>query len=158
MDLLAVVAGIQQSSLYLAILVFYAFYPIASSLIWISTSILYWQRRERRQPPGLYDFDRFPLVSVLVPAYCEEKTIATTLAGVLALDYPNFEVVVVDDGSPDGTADAALPYVRSGQVRLIRKTFNEGKAMALNDAMPCLRGELVLILDADAYPDPAVLR
>jgi biofilm PGA synthesis N-glycosyltransferase PgaC len=43
-------------------------------------------------------------------------------------------------------------------IRLIQKRHNEGKAMALNDAIPCLAGELVLILDADAYPDPDLLR
>ena len=44
------------------------------------------------------------------------------------------------------------------RVRLIAKAVNEGKAMAMNDAIPCLRGEIVLIMDADAVPDPQILR
>ena len=51
-----------------------------------------------------------------------------------------------------------MPFVQAGKVRLIAKSRNEGKAMAMNDALPCLRGEIVLVLDADACPDPQILR
>lgn len=50
------------------------------------------------------------------------------------------------------------PYVDAGRVRLVRKTRNEGKAMALNDAIACLNGELLLVVDADACPEPQALR
>lgn len=153
-----IVIALQHNPVYLVVLVFYAFYPIGSSLIWISTSILYYFRRERRETPGFYDLEDTPMVSVVIPAFCEERMIARTLDGVLAIDYPNMEVVVVDDASTDGTVERVMPYVRAGRVRLVRKRANEGKAMALNDTLPCLRGELVLIIDADAVPDRNVLR
>jgi poly-beta-1,6-N-acetyl-D-glucosamine synthase len=51
-----------------------------------------------------------------------------------------------------------MPFVRAGRVRLITKSRNEGKAMAMNDALPCLKGDIVLIMDADACPDPQILR
>src|SRR4030066_330168 len=63
------------------------------------------------------------MVSVLIPPYCEEKVIEATLEGALGIDYPNFEVVVVDDGSVDETVARITPYVESGRVRLIRKTL-----------------------------------
>jgi biofilm PGA synthesis N-glycosyltransferase PgaC len=152
------IIALQNHPIYAFILVYYAFYPLASSVTWIATSLLFWFRRERREPEGFYDLDRVPTVSVLIPAFCEERTIARTLEATLAIDYPAMEVVVVDDASTDGTVDAVMPFVTAGRVRLVRKTLNEGKAMALNDALPCLAGELVLIMDADAVPEPDILR
>ena len=152
------IIAIQNNPVYWVILVYYAFYPLASSLTWIVTSILFYLRRERRVPEGFYLLERLPRVSVLIPAYCEERTIARTMRAVLEIDYPEMEVVVVDDGSTDGTIRELMPFVRSGHVRVIRKVANEGKAMALNDALPCLSGELVLIMDADAVPEPDILR
>jgi biofilm PGA synthesis N-glycosyltransferase PgaC len=102
--------------------------------------------------------EAFPLVTVLVPAYCEGAVIARTLEGLLQIDYPFKEIVVVDDGSTDDTVDRVMPYVQSGRVRLVQKRVNEGKAMALNDALRVINGEIVLIMDADAYPDPRILR
>ncbi len=152
-------AALEQSPFYLAVLVFFGLYPIISSVVWISTSVLYYLRREREFDEEFYNLpDEPPLVSVLIPAFCEARMIGSTLEGVLAMDYPRMEVVVVDDASTDGTASRVLPFVDQGRVRLIRKTTNEGKAMALNDALPCLRGELVLVMDADAYPDRNLLR
>lgn len=152
------VIGLQHHPVYAAVLVYYAFYPLASSITWILTSILFYVRRERRTPEGFYDLPETPVVSVLIPAYCEARMIARTIEATLAIDYPALEVVVVDDGSTDDTVAAVMPFVRSGRVRLVRKTTNEGKAMALNDAIPCLEGELVLIMDADAVPEPDILK
>ena len=84
--------------------------------------------------------------------------IEATLDAALRIDYPRFEVVVVDDGSTDGTVARVMPYVKRGEVRLVRKELNEGKAMALNDALPCLNGEIVLAVDADAEVDAGILR
>jgi len=95
---------------------------------------------------------------VLIPTFCEEEGIEATLEAALRIDYPRFEIVVVDDGSTDGTVARVMPYVERGTVRLVRKTVNEGKAMALNDALPCLNGEIVLALDADAVVESGILR
>ncbi len=158
MDLRPLLEGFQHTPVYWSLLLFFAFYPVLSSLVWVSTSLLYWWRWERRPDPALYEMEVHPLVTVLVPAYCEEATIARTLEGILAVDYPFKEVVVVDDASTDDTVARIAPFVERGQVRLVRKRVNEGKAMALNDTLPLVNGEIVLIMDADAYPDPAILR
>ncbi len=155
-------AGIQQTWIYLAMLVFFGFYPVLSAVVWLTTSFVYYLGKERMSPEkeaALYALpDPPPPVSVLIPAYGEADVIRATVLGALAIDYPDFEVVVVDDGSTDGTADAVMPFVAQGKVRLIRKTLNEGKAMALNDAIPCLKGDIVLTIDADAVVDPQILR
>ena len=150
--------SVGENPVYWVALGFFAFYPVVSALVWITTSLNYYFRREARHELEPEAMASYPPVSVLIPAYCEEKVIGETLTWATRIDYPNYEVVVVDDCSTDGTREAVMPFVRSGKVRLITKSRNEGKAMAMNDALPCLRGEIVLIMDADACPDPQILR
>src|SRR5262249_45823375 len=71
------------------------------------------------------------------------------LEGLQRLDYPAFEVIVVDDGSTDDTAAIARQY----DVRVI-STENRGLAAARNLGMTAARGEIVAYLDDDAHPDP----
>lgn len=151
-------SAMEVSVAYQAALLFFAFYPIASSLIWTTTSLTYYARREFRKPLEPPTLEHYPAVSLLIPCYCEELHIQETLETCLRLDYPDLEIVVVDDGSSDRTVEKVLPYVEAGRVRLVAKTENEGKAMALNDAILCLRGEIVVIMDADASPKPDMLR
>ncbi|HET9233719.1 MAG TPA: glycosyltransferase [Candidatus Eisenbacteria bacterium] len=150
--------SVGENPVYWVALGFFAFYPVVSALVWITTSLNYYFRREARHDLEPEVLASYPPVSVLIPAYCEEKVIAETLTWATRIDYPNYEVVVVDDCSKDGTREAVMPFVKAGRVRLITKSRNEGKAMAMNDALPCLRGEIVLIMDADACPDPQILR
>ncbi|MBK7601810.1 MAG: glycosyltransferase [Acidobacteria bacterium] len=90
-----------------------------------------------------------PLISVIVPAYNEEKVIARTIESLLASDYSNFEIIVVDDGSPDKTTEVVKnqfgndPRVQSFRVE------NGGKAEALNFGLGKCSGEIIIGLDAD---------
>ena len=159
-DILRAIPGFPA---YWWMLGFFAFYPVLSAITWVTTGLHFYLRRERepdgsREPTAPPTPVRYPMATVLIPAYCEEKVIAETLACATTLDYPNYEVVVVDDASTDGTLEAIRPFVESGRVRLIAKQHNEGKAMAMNDALPCIRGEIVLVMDADAAPDPQILK
>ncbi|MBE0567003.1 MAG: poly-beta-1,6 N-acetyl-D-glucosamine synthase [Krumholzibacteria bacterium] len=161
MDLLSLVVRIQHHWAYLALLVYFAWYPMASSLMWIYTATIFFRRRERLQPDKLKEFyalPEHPLVSFVIPAFNEEADIARTLRAVLAVDYPAFEVLVVDDCSTDRTLDQILPFLADDRVRVVRKAVNEGKAMALNDTIPLSRGELVFVMDADAEPDRDILK
>lgn len=114
-------------------------------------------RWEEADPPAPPHPEGWPTVTVLVPAHNEEAVIRRALTAVLAMDYPDLEVIVVDDGSTDRTVDALVSLIANSRIRLVRKVTNEGKALALNDALPLARGELVLILDADAEPAPDML-
>jgi len=161
MDLLSLLVKFESSNFYLAMLVYFAWYPLATSVMWIFTSILFFRKREMCETDfydGFEDPATHPMVSFIIPAFNEETNIARTLEGVLAVDYSNFEVVVVDDCSTDGTLKKITPFLSDPRVRLVRKKVNEGKAMALNDAIPLTGGELVFVMDADAIPEPAILR
>jgi len=157
-DLVSFLEWFQSLPFYRGWLTFFAWYPMLTGLMWIMTSILYARRREAKSATSSTLPRRPPLVTVMIPAYCEGRFILETLDSVLAIEYPAFEVLVVDDASTDDTLHQIHPYVASGKVRLVRKTVNEGKAMAINDALLCARGEIILIMDADARPDPDILR
>jgi glycosyltransferase involved in cell wall biosynthesis len=102
----------------------------------------------------------FPMVSLVVPAYNEGPVIEAAIASLLVLDYPNYEVLVVDDGSSDDTYDKALAAARASRlvpVRVITKK-NGGKADALNTGMMHARGEFILNMDGDTKLSPNTLR
>ena len=113
--------------------------------------------RLRRRPP-LPD-GPLPNVSVLVAAYNEETWIARKIESTLTQDYPaeRLEVIVVSDGSTDGTA----AHVRScddPRVRLIEQPARQGKSVALNAAVQHARGEVLLFTDANALFAPGAIR
>ena len=102
--------------------------------------------RERHR---VFPVGNFPSVSVIIAAYNEEKVINRTVEALLDSDYPNLEVIVVDDGSQDATADVVLAaYGEHPKVRVLRKP-NGGKASALNRGLQAARGEIFVSLDAD---------
>jgi len=157
-DLLSFLDWFQHTPGYFAWLVFFAWYPMLTGLMWILTSLIYWwcrERNERELPPLPADP---PFVTVLIPAFCEGRHIAETLSWTLSLDYPRYEVLVVDDASTDDTVSRVRPFLETPYVRLVKKTVNEGKAMALNDGLRCARGDVIFIMDADARPAPDILR
>ncbi len=95
-----------------------------------------------------------PLVSVVIPAYNAARWISETLDSVLAQDYPDSEVIVVDDGSTDGTSAVVAGYP---SVRCIRKP-NGGQASARNVGIRNASGQYVAFVDADDLWLPAKLR
>ncbi len=91
-----------------------------------------------------------PRMSVVVCSYNGSRTIADTLDHLERVAYPNFETIVVSDGSTDATAEIARRY---NGVRVI-ETANAGLSSARNTGMRAATGEIVAYIDDDAYPDP----
>jgi cellulose synthase/poly-beta-1,6-N-acetylglucosamine synthase-like glycosyltransferase/spore germination protein YaaH/peptidoglycan/xylan/chitin deacetylase (PgdA/CDA1 family) len=90
-----------------------------------------------------------PTVSVVIAAFNEEKVISRTIRAVLANRYDPLDIIVVDDGSTDGTsAEVARDFAGHPKVRLIRQE-NGGKASALNHGIGEATGEIIIALDAD---------
>lgn len=112
-------------------------------------------RRPRRRALGAY-----PPISILVAAYNEADSIAETLASIEAQGYPGaLEIIVIDDGSTDGTAEqVAGARARLPHVRLLRQPGNLGKSAALNRGLAEARSDLVVTLDADSFLRPDALR
>jgi glycosyltransferase involved in cell wall biosynthesis len=93
-------------------------------------------------------------VSVLIPAYNEERTLAECLTAVYGRNPGrDLEVIVVDDGSTDGTLAAARAAVRPGG-KVLRHERNSGKGSAIRTALAAATGDVVLIQDADLEYDP----
>ena len=92
-------------------------------------------------------------VSVVIPAYNEMKTIAEIVRRVQATGIPE-EIVIVDDGSTDGTRDVLKQLEGNGNVRVILRERNQGKGAAVMDGIRAANGEVILIQDADLEYDP----
>lgn len=103
---------------------------------------------------------KLPMVTVVVPAYNEEKTLAATLDSLINLDYPNdkYEVIIVDDGSKDKTWKIASEYAKTHKNIRAFHTKNGGKGRALNFAIKKAKGEFVGALDADSFVDSKALK
>jgi len=121
-------------------------------------SVAFWEYDRRILSKGV-DPDDKPFVSILVPAYNETDTIEPALHALVALNYPNYEVIVIDDGSTDDTFVKALPLAGRYErctVQVIRKP-NGGKWSALNLAYRYSKAEYVLCVDADSRLNPDAL-
>jgi cellulose synthase/poly-beta-1,6-N-acetylglucosamine synthase-like glycosyltransferase len=101
---------------------------------------------------------RYPTVSVAVPAYNEQETLAKTVQSLLDLDYPQdkIEIFVVDDGSTDNTFEVAKQFEKQGVLVITKE--NTGKADSLNVVLAQAKGELFGALDADSFVEPSTLK
>ncbi len=98
---------------------------------------------------------RFPLVTVIIPAFNEEKYVGKTISSVLALNYPEdkIQLIVVNDSSTDQTKKVIEKIISensSSEIVLINHKKNSGKAQSLNDALVVAKGEFFACLDADS--------
>lgn len=111
------------------------------------------KRRKLRKNPQIINENYKPLVTVMVPAHNEESVITKTIDNLLAMDYENFELIVIDDRSEDNTA-SVIKDIESKNEKvkaLIRdKNAFPGKSAVLNDALKIAKGEAILVFDADA--------
>jgi glycosyltransferase involved in cell wall biosynthesis len=101
------------------------------------------------KPVDLPEVRERPLVSILVANYNYARFIGEAIESVLRQTYPNFEVIVCDDGSTDNSVEVVRTYtLRDSRIRLVSQN-NGGVASALNAAYRSSRGEIVCLLDAD---------
>jgi len=133
-------------------------YPLFMSFVWMIGALIFYSRNERKvkEPPSLKEY---PIFSILIPCHNEETQIKETISRLMELDYPNYEVITVDDGSTDRTA--SILHELSGRYERVRAVYmreHQGKGAALN--MGCLisRGDFILTIDADALLDPKALK
>ncbi len=105
-----------------------------------------------------FSIKKFPTVTIIVPVWNEERTLAGTVNSLLSLSYPQekLDIIIVDDGSTDGTRRVANTFKRYSQVRVFHKE-NGGKHTAMNLGIRRAKGELIGGLDADSFVDKNAL-
>lgn len=132
-------------------MVVYGLYSIAATK---------YQKRRLKKHPMVINENYKPFVSIMIPAHNEEQVITNTVENILAIDYPNFEIIVIDDRSTDNTAQVIneLADKHENIKVLIRdKDAFPGKSAVLNDAFALANGEAILVFDADATVEPDFL-
>ena len=134
---------------------FVFFYPLFMSYLWMIEAILFY-RKERQEPPYQQPaaLTSYPLVAVLVPCFNESDNAEETITHALALDYPNFEVIAINDGSSDDTAEVLDRLAeKHPKLRVVHLAQNQGKAMALQAGSLLTEAEYLLGIDGDALLD-----
>lgn len=120
----------------------------------------FFENRKKIKDEEDFDIDFYPSVTVAVPCWNEEKTLAGTLDSLLLLDYPKEKllIIVVDDGSKDATYSIAKEYESNypHQIKALTKA-NGGKHTAVNLALSEAKTDLFGCLDADSFVDPKAL-
>lgn len=112
-----------------------------------------YQKRKLKKHPPIVNENFKPFISILIPAHNEESVITHTVENILNIDYPNFEVIVIDDRSTDNTASVIKDLEQRYEkvIAFIRnKDDFPGKSAVLNDAYEITKGEAILVFDADA--------
>jgi biofilm PGA synthesis N-glycosyltransferase PgaC len=143
-------------SLIAVMLAFAFYYPLFMAWLWVQGALHYYVHYERKDPvlecpPDL----PYPPVSVIVPCYNEGVHARETIGQALALDYPEFEVIAVNDGSSDDTGSVLdAMAAEDPRLRVIHQHPNQGKAVGLNTGLMFSRYEYLLCIDGDALLDP----
>ncbi len=98
----------------------------------------------------------YPFVSILVPVYNEEKVVKSSIESLLEINYPNYEIIIINDGSSDKTAEVAETLVgyQKGRTSLVKVSLinkaNSGKAKSLNAGIQYSQAQFVLCMDGDS--------
>ncbi len=138
-------------------LAFAYFYPLAMAYVWMVGGILYYVQWEHGRPvgaEGLEDMTDYPPVSILVPCHNEGENLRETIAALDKQNYPEFEIIAINDGSTDGTAhlldELAGQYSR---LRVVHLAENQGKPTALRMGALASPHEFLICIDGDALLD-----
>lgn len=133
-----------------AVFFFVFFYPLFMAIFWMMGSTIFFVRREKywRKPPKL---KAHPKVAILVPCHNEELIIRDAIEQLSENEYPNFEIIAINDGSTDRTGEILAEIApRYPNLRVVTLTHNYGKAMALRAGTLVSSAEFLMCIDADA--------
>lgn len=135
---------------YIIILISLSYFTFFHLILWVES--------KDKLKKGKLKNSQLPAVSILMPAYNEEKIIGQTLKKLVSIDYPKnkLEIIVIDDGSKDSTYNIAKKF-ESKNVRVLSKK-NTGKASSLNFGITHAKHEFVAVMDADSFLSKDALR
>ena len=125
-----------------------------------STLAYNYKKRKLKKYPEVINTEYKPFVTIMIPCHNEKAVISNTVRNILAMDYKNIEVIVIDDRSTDGTA--AVIHELEKQYDNVKSLIRPqdafpGKSAVLNEAFEYAKGEAILVFDADATVDPDFL-
>jgi biofilm PGA synthesis N-glycosyltransferase PgaC len=135
---------------------FVFWYPAVMAMLWVFGALLFYFSNERH---GALPLEKFPFVSILMPAHNESSILYPVIEQMVQLNYPNYEIIIINDGSTDDTAEviknltAKYPIVRGIDLKP-----NCGKANALYLGLIASKGEILVGVDADSYLDKNAIR
>ena len=89
------------------------------------------------------------LVSIIMPSYNTAQFIAKSIGSVIAQDYRDWELIIVDDCSTDGTDDIVKPFLADGRIKYLKNEINSGAAVSRNRALRHAKGKWIAFLDSD---------
>lgn len=132
------------------VFLFVFLYPLFMAMFWMMGALLFFVRREqvsRRRP----ELPSYPRVSILVPCHNEELIIRDVIEQLDRNEYPNFEIIAIDDASTDATGKILHELSqRYERLRVVTLSRNFGKAMALRAGVLAASSEFLMCIDADA--------
>lgn len=140
---------------------FVFYYPLFMAYMWMIGGIAYYIRYERKSwlvtdPMSLLKVQ--PLVSIIVPCYNEEDNVREVVGALSNLNYPNYEIICINDGSKDKTGAILDELIDVyPKLRVVHQAKNQGKAVGLNTAALIAKGEFLLCIDGDAVLDRDVI-
>jgi biofilm PGA synthesis N-glycosyltransferase PgaC len=141
-------------SIVKALFEFAFYYPLFMSYLWMTGAVyyfFYWEKLDKRpvhDPPKLLDS---PDVSFIVPCHNEARNVQDTILALLNQDYPEYEVIAINDASTDETGEILEEMAAtSDRLRVIHLETNQGKAMGLRVGAIAAKNEILVCIDGDA--------
>ena len=145
-----------RSFLFDGIVQFVYWYPAMMAMLWVLGSIIFYRNNERKDALPM---KTTPFVSILMPAHNESDILYNVVKEMTQLNYPDYELILINDGSTDDTGEVLRNIVQMyDKVRVIDLQPNCGKANALYLGLIASKGEILVCVDADSYLDKNALR
>lgn len=145
-----------HNSAWQSLLGFVFYYPLFMSYLWMLGAWIFYWRFERGVPPynQPLTIPDTPPVSILIPCFNEGDNAEETLSHAMAMEYPEFEVIAINDGSRDNTAEVLDRLAATNpRLRIVHLAQNQGKAVALQAGSLLAKHEILICIDGDALLD-----
>ncbi|MBQ6106232.1 MAG: poly-beta-1,6 N-acetyl-D-glucosamine synthase [Lachnospiraceae bacterium] len=136
---------------------FVFWYPAVMAMMWVLGALVFYWSNERNKD-GIIP-ENLPFVSILMPAHNESSILQQVVEQMVNLDYPDYEVILINDGSTDNSSEVMKELSEKyDRVRVVDLDKNCGKANALYLGLIASKGEILVGVDADSYLDKKALR
>lgn len=134
------------------------YYPLFMSSLWTVGAIFFYFKNEKpyakQTIPALRVNESWPGVSILIPCYNEGRNAIETITYALNVDYPDFEVIAINDGSKDDTLEILVDLAQNNpRLKVVNLAENQGKALGLHAGALLAKHEYLVCIDGDALID-----